>query len=53
MKDVFVTIRLDAELQEKVKEIAKINTRSMSAQILHFTKKGVEASKRKENESND
>lgn len=53
MKDVFVTIRLTEELQKQVREIAEINTRSMSAQILHFAKKGVEAYKRKENESND
>ena len=53
MKNIFVTIRIDKELHKELKSIAENRTRSLSAQILHFIKQGIEANKKRQDEQND
>jgi len=40
-KTKFVTIRLPQDLYEKLKEVAAKNTRSLSAQILHYLRQEI------------
>ncbi len=52
-KDVYVTVRISKELYDEIKGIAERNTRSLSAQVLHFTKRCVAISKTRREEQND
>jgi len=42
LKNKYVTIRLSDECLQKIKAQAKKETRSVSAQIVHFIKMGLE-----------
>lgn len=42
IKDKYMTIRLPQSVLEKVRKEAIKNTRTVSAQILHFIKKGLD-----------
>jgi hypothetical protein len=44
-KNKFVTIRLPQDLYEKLKAEAEKNTRSLSAQVLHFIRQQLEKGK--------
>jgi len=41
-KRQYVTVRLPDDIMAKLKAEAERNTRSMSAQVLHFLKQGLE-----------
>ncbi len=41
-KRQYVTVRLPDDIMAKLKEEAERNTRSLSAQVLHFLKQGLE-----------
>lgn len=45
-KNAFVTLRLPESLMEELKRCAERETRTISAQILHFVKQGIAASQK-------
>lgn len=41
VKDRFVTIRIPSDIDEKLRQQADVNTRTLAAQVLHYIKKGL------------
>lgn len=41
IKEKFVTLRVSESMLEEIKQIAEAETRTISAQIVHFIKKGL------------
>jgi plasmid stability protein len=41
-KTEFITVRLPEDVMQKLRAEAKRNTRSLSAQVLHYLKQGLE-----------
>ena len=42
IKDRYMTIRLPADVERELRKMAERNTRTLSAQVLHYLKQGLE-----------
>ena len=45
VKDRYLTIRIPADIDQELRQMAAANTRSLAAQVLHYIKQGVASEK--------
>ena len=45
VKDRYLTIRIPADIDQELRQLAAANTRSLAAQVLHYIKQGVASEK--------